>query len=152
MVNVNKQIRDFLVARRAEITPEQAGLSVIAGERRVPGLRREEVAVLAGVSTHYYVRLERGNLAGASDSVLHAIANALQLDDVQRAYLFDLARAVPHAAAARRRTAPPARRVRASVQQVLEGVLDLDRTVCPVAGGLPLDRPGWFVNADIRLT
>jgi transcriptional regulator with XRE-family HTH domain len=121
-VSANKQIRDFLIARRAEVTPEQAGLSVIAGKRRVPGLRREEVAVLAGVSTHYYVRLERGNLAGASDSVLHAIATALQLDDVQRAHLFDLARAVPPAAAARRRTAVPAATVRASVQQVLDSM------------------------------
>jgi transcriptional regulator with XRE-family HTH domain len=122
MVSANRQIRDFLVARRAEVTPEQAGLSVVVGERRVPGLRREEVAVLAGVSTHYYVRLERGNLAAASDSVLHAIATALQLDDVQRAHLFDLARAVPHAVAARRRSASPAQTVRASVQQVLDSM------------------------------
>ena len=121
-MSAKKQIRDFLVARRGEVTPEQAGLPVTAGERRVPGLRREEVAVLAGVSTYYYVRLERGNLAGASDSVLQAIANALQLDDVQRAYLFDLARAVPQSAAARRRAADRAPTVRTSVQQVLDSM------------------------------
>jgi hypothetical protein len=84
-MSTKNEIRDFLVACRGEVTPQQAGLPVVAGERRVPGLGRQEVAVLAGVSTDYYARLERGNLAGASDSVLHAIARALRLDDVQPA-------------------------------------------------------------------
>ncbi len=72
-------VRDFLVTRRGRITPQQAGLSFYGGNRRVPGLRREEVAILAGVSADYYTRLEKGNLTGVSDGVLEAIAGALQL-------------------------------------------------------------------------
>nr|WP_206314131.1 helix-turn-helix transcriptional regulator [Streptomyces coryli] len=83
-----------MASRRAKITPQQAGLPAYGGNRRVPGLRREEVALLAGVSADYYVRLERGHLAGASDEVLDAVARALQLDDAERAHLYDLARAV----------------------------------------------------------
>lgn len=86
-------IRDFLISRRAKITPDQAGFHASDGDvRRVPGLRREEVARLAGVSPDYYTQLERGDLDGASDSVLNAIARALQLDHAERAHLFDLAR------------------------------------------------------------
>ena len=87
------EIRDFLVSRRARITPEQAGLPVYGGNRRVTGLRREEVALLAGVSIDYYTRLERGRAPGASESVLEGIARALHLDEAERAHLFDLARA-----------------------------------------------------------
>jgi transcriptional regulator with XRE-family HTH domain len=83
------QIREFLASRRARITPEQAGLPAYGSNRRVAGLRREEVAMLAGVSIDYYVRMERGNLAGASDAVLEGIARALQLDDAERGHLFD---------------------------------------------------------------
>ncbi|MGC1566557.1 MAG: helix-turn-helix domain-containing protein, partial [Trebonia sp.] len=86
------EIRDFLVSRRARITPEQAGLPAYGGNRRVAGLRREEVALLAGVSIDYYVRLERGRAPGASESVLDGIARALHLDEAERAHLFDLAR------------------------------------------------------------
>ena len=86
-------IRDFLATRRARITPEQAGLLPGGGRRRVPGLRREEVAVLAGVSTDWYTRLEKGHIAGVSEDVLEAVARALQLDEAERTYLFDLARA-----------------------------------------------------------
>jgi transcriptional regulator with XRE-family HTH domain len=86
------EIRDFLTSRRARITPEQAGLRSY-GSRRVPGLRREEVAVLAGVSVPYYTRLERGDMSGVSESVLQALARALELDEAERAHLFDLARA-----------------------------------------------------------
>jgi transcriptional regulator with XRE-family HTH domain len=111
------EVREFLISRRANVTPEQAGLPD-AGERRVPGLRREEVAMLAGVSTDYYTRLERGKIRGASESVLNAIARALQLDDVERAHLFDLARTAP-AAAGRK---PARRAVRASVQRVLDNM------------------------------
>ena len=91
-VETKQEIREFLTSRRARITPEQAGLHSY-GSRRVPGLRREEVAVLAGVSVPYYTRLERGDMNGVSDSVLEALARALQLDDAERAHLFDLARA-----------------------------------------------------------
>ena len=84
------EVRDFLVSRRARITPAQAGLPDV-GQRRVPGLRRVEVAALAGVSIEYYAKLERGALAGASPQVLDALARALQLDDAERAHLFHLA-------------------------------------------------------------
>lgn len=85
-------IRDFLASRRAKIQPEQVGLPS-GSRRRVPGLRREEVAVLAGVSTEWYARLEKGNISGVSDDVLNAVARALNLSDEERAYLFELARA-----------------------------------------------------------
>lgn len=111
-------IREFLTSRRANLTPENAGIPVIAGDRRVPGLRREEVAMLAGVSTDYYTRLERGGLHGASDSVLGALARALHLDDVETAHLYDLARDAPLALTAPTRRTPS--RVRSSVQQVLD--------------------------------
>ena len=93
MADVRAEVREFLSSRRARLTPEQAGLPAYGGNRRVKGLRREEVAMLAGVSVDYYVRLERGNLGGASDSVLDALATTLQLDDAERQYLYDLARA-----------------------------------------------------------
>jgi len=88
------QVREFLTSRRERISPAQAGLPAYGGgNRRVKGLRREEVALLAGVSIDYYVRMERGNLSGASYSALDGVANALQLDEAERAHLFDLARA-----------------------------------------------------------
>ena len=111
-------IRDFLASRRARITPEQAGLLPGGGRRRVPGLRREEVAVLAGVSTEWYTRLEKGHIAGVSEDVLEAVARALQLDEAERTYLFDLARA----ATSRRRT--PQRRGRAQIQPRVQWMLD----------------------------
>ncbi|MFV0458183.1 MAG: helix-turn-helix transcriptional regulator [Actinomycetales bacterium] len=109
------EIRDFLTSRRANVTLEQVGLPDWGDERRVPGLRREEVAQLAGVTADYYTRLERGNLRGASDSVLNALARALRLSDVEREHLFALARPVP----ARERTAP-AKQVRESLQRMLD--------------------------------
>jgi len=99
------EVREFLMSRRAKLTPEQAGLSG-GPNRRVTGLRRSEVASLAGVSVEYYAKLERGTIAGASSSVLDAIARALQLDDTERAHLFDLARAadgIPLSSRPRRR-------------------------------------------------
>ncbi|POH67872.1 MULTISPECIES: helix-turn-helix transcriptional regulator [Cryobacterium] len=86
------EVREFLMSRRAKITPELAGLPA-GTNRRVSGLRRTEVATLAGVSVEYYAKLERGAIAGASSSVLDAIARALQLDDTERSHLFNLARA-----------------------------------------------------------
>jgi transcriptional regulator with XRE-family HTH domain len=91
-VDRRKDIQEFLTSRRARLTPEQAGLANYGDKRRVTGLRREEVAMLAGVSMDYYARLERGHLAGASESVLEAVARALQLDDAERLHLLDLAR------------------------------------------------------------
>ncbi|MGW9112131.1 helix-turn-helix domain-containing protein [Microbacterium sp. NPDC055683] len=99
------EVREFLMSRRAKVSPEAAGLPA-GPNRRVPGLRRAEVAMIAGVSVEYYARLERGTIAGASASVLEAVARALQLDDTERAHLFDLARAsdgIPASGRPRRR-------------------------------------------------
>jgi transcriptional regulator with XRE-family HTH domain len=115
-------MREFLTSRRAKIGPEQAGLPTFGATRRVPGLRREEVALLAGVSVDYYTRLERGSAAGVSESVLEALARALQLDEAERAHLFDLARAAQPASRRRRRTAQ--QHVRPSVQRVLDAIAD----------------------------
>ncbi|UJW30102.1 helix-turn-helix transcriptional regulator [Saccharothrix sp. AJ9571] len=86
------EVREFLTSRRAKIAPEQAGLPS-GTRRRVPGLRRSEVAALADVSVEYYAKLERGTLAGVSPAVLEAVARALQLDEAERAYLLHLAQA-----------------------------------------------------------
>jgi transcriptional regulator with XRE-family HTH domain len=119
-VETKLQIREFLTSRRARITPEQAGLRTY-GSRRVPGLRREEVAVLAGVSVPYYTRLERGDVNGVSESVLEALARALQLDDAERAHLLDLARAA-HPTPARPRRRQTMQRVRPEVQWTLDAI------------------------------
>jgi transcriptional regulator with XRE-family HTH domain len=122
VVDNRNEVRDFLISRRARITPDQAGLPAYGGNRRVPGLRREEVALLAGVSIDYYTRLERGNLNGVSESVLEALTDALQLDEAERAHLFDLARAGNTTLRTRRRTAQP--RIRPSVQRILDVITD----------------------------
>src|SRR4051794_33533965 len=111
-----REIREFLMSRRARVKPEQAGVYVPdGGVRRVPGLRREEVADLAGVSADYYTQLERGGVDGASDSVLNAVARALRLDDAERLHLFLLAR--PQAAT---RLASSRSPIRPSVQRTLD--------------------------------
>jgi transcriptional regulator with XRE-family HTH domain len=117
-VDNRDEVKAFLSSRRAKITPEQAGLTSYNRNRRVPGLRRSEVADLAGVSVEYYAQLERGNLAGASDSVLDALARALQLDEAEQAHLADLARAAGPTARTRRK--PAAQQVRPSVARLLE--------------------------------
>ena len=104
-MDMSSEIREFLSSRRARITPEQAGLPAYGGNRRVKGLRREEVAMLAGVSVDYYVRMERGSLAGASETVLDALASALQLDEAERDHLFALARESGPASSRRKRKA-----------------------------------------------
>lgn len=125
------QVREFLISRRERISPAQAGLPAYGGSnRRVKGLRREEVALLAGVSIDYYVRMERGNLTGASEAVLDGIASALQLDDAERAHLFDLARAA--------QPAPPRQR-RRKTSGVTDGIQQiLDATT---------EAPAWVRNA-----
>ena len=115
------ELSQFLTSRRAKVTPDQAGLPSY-GQRRVPGLRREEVASLAGVSVEYYKRLERGNATGASDQVLDALAGALRLDDAERTHLFDLARAASPIAAECRGTGSASRRVRPAVHRILESI------------------------------
>jgi transcriptional regulator with XRE-family HTH domain len=119
-MDAKSEIRDFLTSRRARITPQDAGLRTF-GPRRVPGLRREEVATLAGLSVDYYNRLERGNLGGASDSVLDALADALRLDEAERAHLFDLARA-SQSATSRGRRRSTTQTVRPSVQWMLDSM------------------------------
>ncbi|MDP9848757.1 helix-turn-helix transcriptional regulator [Streptosporangium lutulentum] len=115
----NAELREFLRSRRARITPEEAGLPSQPGSRRVPGLRREEVAQLAGVSMDYYVRLERGRNGNVSEAVLDAVARALRLNDTERGHLFALAKPV--------RTKPrpmPPQRVRPGLRRVLETLSD----------------------------
>jgi transcriptional regulator with XRE-family HTH domain len=124
-VETKQEIREFLTSRRGRITPEQAGLPTY-GSRRVPGLRREEVAVLAGVSIQYYTRLERGEMNGVSEGVLEALARALQLDDAERAHLLDLARAadgVPASSRTRRRATRQST-ARPSLQWALAAITD----------------------------
>lgn len=128
------EVRDFLTSRRDRLTPDQAGIPFYGGRRRVKGLRREEVAMLADMSTDYYTRLERGNLSGVSDSVLEALAHALQLSEAERTHLFDLAATAadtpgragrvasgrPRPGRPRRSLSPP--RVREGVLRILDSI------------------------------
>ncbi len=141
-------IRDFLASRRARITPQQAGLLPGGGRRRVPGLRREEVAVLAGVSTDWYTRLEKGHITGVSEDVLEAVARALQLDDAERTYLFDLARA------AARPSRTPQRRGKAPIQPRVQWMLDsMTGSAAFVANGrldvLATNTLGWALHSPM---
>jgi hypothetical protein len=111
-------VRALLESRRARLSPERAGIPNSGGRRRVPGLRRSEVAMIAGVSVEYCTRMERGNLSGVSDSVLDAISRALELDDAEHTYLMDLARAA-NASAIR-----PRRRLTNQVRPSLQRILD----------------------------
>jgi len=119
------EVREFLMTRRARVSPEAAGIAS-GSNRRVAGLRRSEVAMLAGVSVEYYAKLERGAIAGASASVLDAVSRALQLDDTERAHLLDLARAadgIPTSGRPRRRTTRPGP-PRASLEWALSAITD----------------------------
>lgn len=113
------EIREFLATRRDKVSPEQAGLPTY-GRRRVAGLRREEVAFLAGISAEYYTRLERGQAHGVSDEVLDAVCRALRLDEAERAHLLDLMRTAS-ADRPQRRTAAP-QRVRPSIQRIVDSM------------------------------
>jgi hypothetical protein len=114
------EVRDFLVTRRGRITPGEAGLPVYGGLRRVSSLRREELAMLAGLSVEYYARLERGNLRGVSESVLDSLARALRLSEAERAHLYDLARAANAGPSGRR--APVPQQIRPGVQRILDAM------------------------------
>jgi transcriptional regulator with XRE-family HTH domain len=128
-MSIKDDVRAFLTTRRAKVTPDQVGLPTFGTQRRVPGLRREEVALLAGVSSDYYIRLERGDLSGVSEQVLDALARALRLDEAERAHLFDLAKAS---------TGPVRGSRRAAVSKVRPGVL---RILDSLSG------PGYVRNA-----
>ena len=118
---VRAEIREFLSTRRARITPEQAGLPTYGNDRRrVPGLRREETALLIGVSPQYYIRLERGDAIGVSDSVIDGIAHALRLDEAERA--LDLLRTAGAPSRSRRRRPAATRRIRPTIQQLLDAM------------------------------
>jgi transcriptional regulator with XRE-family HTH domain len=118
-----QEIREFLTTRRAKVTPERAGLPTFGRHRRVSGLRREEVALVAGISVEYYTRLERGNARGVSDEVLDAVSRALQLDEAERAHLRDLVRTGNEERAPRRAAAP--QRVRPSIQRIVDAMSDV---------------------------
>jgi transcriptional regulator with XRE-family HTH domain len=122
-VNNRAEVREFLTSRRAKVTVQQVGLPDI-GHRRVPGLRRGEVAALAGVSVEYYAKLERGSIGGVSASVLDALARALQLDDAERVHLFHLAHAADGTSAGMRARRRPSTRwtPRPALQWVLDGI------------------------------
>lgn len=120
-MDYRNEIREFLTTRRARITPEQAGLPAYGGHRRVAGLRREEVAMLAGVSVDYYTRLERGNARGVSDGILQSLARALHLDEAEHAHLFDLMRTA-NGGAARPRKRPAPQPLRPSMQRILDAM------------------------------
>ncbi|MFD8561673.1 helix-turn-helix transcriptional regulator [Streptosporangium canum] len=116
----NAELREFLRTRRARLSPQQAGVPATGGTRRVPGLRREELARLAGVSVDYYTRLEQGRHLNVSESVLDAVARALRLDGVERAYLFELSRSKPRPTRRRAPTRP--QRVRPGLHRMLDAL------------------------------
>jgi transcriptional regulator with XRE-family HTH domain len=116
----SNDLREFLTTRRARITPEQAGLPVYGANRRVTGMRREEVALLAGISVEYYTRLERGSVGSVSDSVLDGLVHALQLDEAERDHLYRLVRAAGTPAGRAPRRTPVKKRVRPTVQHIVD--------------------------------
>ena len=116
----NEALRDFLATRRARITPDLAGLPNYGGHRRVAGLRREEVSLLAGISVEYYTRLERGNVGSVSEAVLEGLVRALQLDEDESAHLADLVQATGSGRPQRRRTST--NRVRPALRLVLDSI------------------------------
>jgi len=125
-MDIPNDIREFLISRRARLTPEQVGLPDFGGRRRVPGLRREEVALVAGMSVEYYVRFERGNAKGVSEAVLEGISRALQLDDAERTHLYDLVRTANDGEHPRRRrgVARP-QQIRPGLQQLIDTMTDV---------------------------
>jgi transcriptional regulator with XRE-family HTH domain len=149
-VDNRAEVREFLISRRAKITPRQAGMPHI-GARRVPGLRRGEVAALAGVSVEYYSKLERGAIAGVSASVLDAIARALQLDDAERAHLFHLAHAADGTSAGMRPRRRPGKRW--TPRPSLQWVLDKFTAPAIVRNGrmdlLASNHLGWAMHAAL---
>ncbi|MEV7110986.1 helix-turn-helix domain-containing protein [Streptomyces anulatus] len=142
MSSNRNELGDFLKARRAELTPRAVGLPDSGGPRRVTGLRREEVAQLAAISTDYYTRLEQGRLP-ASAPVLETLAEALHLDEDQRRYLFGLAG---------KETAKPRRRTVQKVQPQLRRVLDDLSSTPAVVMGRRMDVIAWNPLAAALIT
>ena len=138
-------IREFLTTRRARLTPAEVGLPDFGGRRRVPGLRREEVSLLAGISVEYYVRLERGNASGISESVLDGISRALQLDEAEHAHLYALARAANQGADPGRRRGPfRPQRVRANVQHSMDAMFNRRGNLSRGSSGYAADGLGMM--------
>src|SRR3954467_9710858 len=113
-------LKEFLTTRRSRITPEQAGLTVYAANRRVTGLRREEVALLAGISVEYYTRLERGSVGGVSEGVLDGLVHALRLDEAERDHLYRLVRTASSPSRRAPRRTAATKRVRPTIERILE--------------------------------
>ena len=121
-----EELREFLTSRRGRLTPQQAGLPDFGGRRRVPGLRRDEVALLAGMSVQYYTRFERGTATGLSEGILDGISRALRLTEAEHRHLYDLVRVANAGVAPLRRHAPVRQQqVSASVQQTLDAMADV---------------------------
>lgn len=124
------EIREFLSTRRARITPKQAGLPEYGHERRrVTGLRREEVALLAGVSPQYYTRLERGDAPGISESIIDGVTHALQLNDAERTHLLHLLHTAGTPRRSRRRALTAASPVRPTIQRLVDSMLNTPAVV-----------------------
>src|SRR5436190_17686544 len=126
-MQTDQEIREFLTSRRARLSPERAGLPTFGRTRRVAGLRREEVALLAGISVEYYTRLERGNARGVSDDVLGTVSAALQLDEAEHAHLVDLVRTLNDARPPRK--APTPTQLRPSIRRVVDAITDIPAIV-----------------------
>lgn len=143
MTTKNENVRDFLSTRRAKITPEMAGLPVGGGLRRVPGLRREEVAMLSGVSVDYYTRIEKGDLTGVSDEVLDALGRTLQLTADEIAYLYDLARTARRPVRSRSRPGPTTtvpQQVQLLIDSMIEAPVIAHNGCLDIVGANPLGR------------
>ncbi len=142
-MSVESEVREFLTSRRARVTPERAGLPKYGRQRRVAGLRREEVSLLAGISVEYYTRLERGNARGVSESVLEAISQALQLDEAEHTHLLDLVRTANAEQHPRRSSAP--QRVRLSVARIVDAMTGIP--ACVLNGRLDFLYANELANA-----
>lgn len=121
-MDIHDDLSEFLSSRRAKLTPAEAGLPDFGGRRRVPGLRREEVALLAGMSAEYYKRLERGNASGVSEAVIDGVSRALQLDEAEHAHLYDLIRTANAGAHPQRRKPTRKTQLTAGMQQTIDAM------------------------------
>ena len=121
-MDTHDDLSEFLTSRRAKLTPEKAGLPDYGGRRRVPGLRREEVALLAGMSAEYYKRLERGNATGVSEAVIDGVSRALQLNEAEHSHLYELIRTANAGAHPQRRRQSRKSQLTAGMQQTIDAM------------------------------